>query len=342
MPYMAIHSEGGLIPYDLLEKIANEDAQGQKPGDFGLRKGRRLTDEISRVWSDAQDLWDIFKRRRDSVSEKDPYGTTITRERWMLPLMSDPEMLGFDLRLQPTAALVNNITFPISHRSGEGDDAIPVHIEGFRIDLDKRLHTKLRTSPRAMVQEFLNNNEQVLWGIVTNGLTLRMIRNSSQTSRPTYLDFDLENILEGNRFHEFALFYRICHRTRLPRSGDSPSDCLLETWYRESIEQGSRIRDGLSKGVEETLMILANGFLQHPRNEDLRDKIANNRLSAANCRHRPAASRWTAELPWNTGTAAAEALINSRPLAEWHSVDVPTGRSADQPLNHAGLPPDRE
>jgi hypothetical protein len=89
MRYVAIRSEGGLIPYDLLDKIASEDIQGQKPSDFGLPKGRRLTDEISRVWSDAQSLWDIVRRRRDSLSEKDPYGTTLTRERWIVPLLSD-------------------------------------------------------------------------------------------------------------------------------------------------------------------------------------------------------------------------------------------------------------
>ena len=168
MRYVAIRSEGGLIPYDLLDKIATDDAAGQKPGDFGLPKGRRLTDEISRVWSDAQSLWDIFSRRRESLSEKDQYGTTLTRERWILPLLSDSEMLGFDLHPQPTAAIVNNSSYAISHRAGDGDDAIPVHIEGFKIDLDRRLHTKLRTSPQAMLQDFLNNSEHVLWGIKGN------------------------------------------------------------------------------------------------------------------------------------------------------------------------------
>ena len=181
-------SEGGLIPYDLLDKIASEDAAGQKPGDFGLPKGRRLTDEVSRVWADAQSLWSNFKRRRESLGDRDPYGTSITRS-WIGSLLGDVDMLGFDLKLQASAVVVNNSTYAISHRSGEGEDAIPVHIEGLKIDLDRRLHTKLRTSPQAMVQDFLNNGEQVLWGIVTNGLGLRILRDSSRTARPTYLEF---------------------------------------------------------------------------------------------------------------------------------------------------------
>lgn len=280
MKYVAIHSEGGLIPYDLLEKIASEEAHGQKGPDFGLPKGRRLSDEIQRVWSDAQDLWDIFRRRKDSLSEKDPHGTTLTRERWIVPLLTDPQILAYDLKFQPQAVVLNGLTFPISHRAGETDEDPPVDIEGFKIDLDHRA-PKLRTSPRAMVQEFLNHNEVQLWGVVTNGLSFRLLRDSARTARPTYLEFDLESILEGGLFNEFALFYRLCHRTRLPKSGQPPEECLLERYYQLSIEQGGRVRDKLRDGVEEALKILGTGFLRHPENQELRDKIASDKLAAS-------------------------------------------------------------
>jgi hypothetical protein len=190
MRYVAIRSEGNLIPYDILDRIAVEDLTGQKPADFGLPKGRRLVDEISRVWADAQNLWSNFNRRRQSLTERDPYGTSITRT-WIVSLLSDPEMLGFELKLLTNAVIVNNVSFAVSHRNGESDDAVPVHIEGAKIDLDRRLNTKLRTSPQATLQDFLNNSEHVLWGIVTNGLIVRLLRDSSRTSRPTYLEFDL-------------------------------------------------------------------------------------------------------------------------------------------------------
>jgi hypothetical protein len=181
--------------------------------------------------------------------------------------------------LQASGVVVDNLTFNLSHRSGEGEDTIPVHIEGLKIDLDKRLHTKLRTSPQAMVQEFLNHSESVLWGIVTNGLTLRLLRDSSRTSRPTYLEFDLESILEGNRFAEFVLFYRLCHRSRFPRPGQDPSECILEKYYQQSIDEGSRVREGLRAGVEETLKIFGNAFLQHPANRTLCEKLTSGRLN---------------------------------------------------------------
>ena len=62
--YVGIRSEGGLVPYDILDQIAREEGGfGQQAKDFGLAAGRRLTDEITRAWSDAQDYWHIFQRR---------------------------------------------------------------------------------------------------------------------------------------------------------------------------------------------------------------------------------------------------------------------------------------
>ncbi|HEV2380767.1 MAG TPA: DNA methyltransferase [Terriglobia bacterium] len=280
MQYVAIRSEGGLIPYDILDQIAREEIAGQKGPDFGLSKGRRLTDEIQRVWSDAQNLWDIFSRRRDSLSEKDPYGTTLTRDRWMVPLLADPDLFGYELTLQPSGAVVNGVNYPISHRAGHGEEAPPVYIEGCRVDLDHRA-AKLRTSPRAILQDYLNNTERHLWGALTNGLSFRLLRNTARASRPTYLDFDLESILRDSRFNEFALFYRLCHRSRLPHLDAEPTDCFLETYYQQSIEQGGRVRDHLRDGVEKAITMLGTGFLRHPANLSLKERLTTGKLAAA-------------------------------------------------------------
>jgi hypothetical protein len=277
--YTAIRSEGGLLPYDLLDEILAETAIGQKPADFGLPKGRRVSDEIQRTWSDAQELWSRFKAGREKLPEKDPNGTTITRDRWIGPLLTDPVRLSYDLHYQPSAAVLEGLTFAISHRAGEPAESPPVHIEGCENDLDKR-PPKYRTSPQAMVQEFLNRSESHLWGVATNGLRFRLLRDSVRTARPTYLEFDLETILEGGQYNEFVLFYRLCHRSRLPQSGHPPEDCLLEKYYQQSIEKGGRVRDNLRDGVEEALKVLGTGFLRHPDNAALRAKIESSALNA--------------------------------------------------------------
>lgn len=277
MQFIGIRSEGGLLPLEILEQIALEKLEGQKSSSFGLPANRKLTDEIARAWGDAQSHWNVFKRAIDNLPEKDSLGTTATREKWITRLLQDA--LGYELTYQPSGPVVNGRTYAISHRAGEGQDAPPVHIEGFKIDLDKRPESR-RVSPHALVQEYLNNSEAHLWGVVANGLQLRLLRDTSRTSRPTYLEFNLQSILEGNNFNEFALFYRLCHRTRLPRTADDSANCLLETYHRISIEQGGRVRDHLRDGVEEALKILGTGFLRHPKNTEFCERAKSGKLSA--------------------------------------------------------------
>jgi hypothetical protein len=277
MQYVGIRSEGGLIPYDILDSIANEEAGlGQQAKDFGLAAGRRLTDEIARAWSDAQDYWHIFQRRGASLPESET-GATLTR-KWVTDLLG--ELLGYDLTYQPSGAVILGKNCPISHRAGAGEESPPVHVEGLRIDLDRRPLGR-RLSPQALVQEYLNNSEGHLWGIVTNGVLLRLLRDTSRTSRPTYLEFDLQSILEGNRFNEFALFYRVCHRSRLPKTAEDSTSCWLEKYFQLSIEQGGRVRDKLRVGVEDALKTLGTGLLRHPNNTALRERVKSGALSPA-------------------------------------------------------------
>lgn len=95
-------------------------------------------------------------------------------------------------------------------------------------------------------------------------------------TRLTYIEFDLEQILNGENFAEFGIFYRLFHRSRLPEGADDADKCLLEYYHQEALQQGGRVRDKLRDGVEKALIQLGNGFIQHPQNETLRLKLASN------------------------------------------------------------------
>jgi hypothetical protein len=53
----------------------------------------------------------------------------------------------------------------------------------------------------------------------------------------------------------------------------------LEFYHQQTLQQGGRVRDRLRDGVEQALELLGTGFLQHPNNQLLRDKIANSELT---------------------------------------------------------------
>ena len=71
--------------------------------------------------------------------------------------------------------------------------------------------------------------------MVTNGAKLRLLRDSARLSKPTYLEFDIQAMMEGNAYGDFAALYRLLHATRLPQSGMAPHDvCSKATITRES------------------------------------------------------------------------------------------------------------
>jgi hypothetical protein len=266
-PYVRI--EGGLLGPDTLERLLAGKLPGQEPKDFGLDGRRTLTDEIASVFADARAEWEVFQRRLERLPEGEP-ATSVTRDAWMIPFLS---LLGYELRYNPRAYDVDGMTYAISHRAGEAEDAPPVHIVGARQELGRLPPSgRPRLAPHSLLQEFLNRTEH-LWGIVTNGLTLRLLRNSTYIRRQAYIEFDLAAILEEQRFEDFVALYRLLHRTRLPKTVAEAHQCLLERYFQHSLEQGGRVRDRLRDGVEECIRRLANGFLSHSANSELRRRV---------------------------------------------------------------------
>jgi len=276
MAYVSISVEGGLFPSDLLDRIAvgGSDLPGQKAADFGLNGTRRLTDEIQSAFSDSRSYWDAFQRRLERSHES---RTTITREDWIAKFM---ELLGFEkLVVQRISTEVGREKYFISHRAGDYPDASSVHVVGTDQELDRRDSTS-RRSPHATVQEYLNRSD-ALWGIATNGRSLRLLRNIARLSKPTYLEFDLEGMIASNLYSEFVLLYRLLHVSRFPREGISAHECLLERYYQQGIDEGSRVREKLRDGVEMALRDLGTAFLSHTGNERLRHRFQTGELDAS-------------------------------------------------------------
>lgn len=275
MKYPSIRLEGAILSPDLIERL--EELPGQGPSDFGLDGGTKVKDEIARAWADAQDYWRVFQRRLEAL-KPDATATTETRNLWMVPLLG---LLRYDLEYQKSGVALSGKTYAISHRvTNRG--MVPVQIIGYReaAGLDRKPdNATLRMSAHALLQEFLNLDEQ-LYGLATNGRVLRLLRDSSRLVKQSFVEFDLERIFTDGLFADFAVLYRLLHATRLPLSAEAASGCLLERYHQDSLDSGARIRDGLSKAVEEAILAFGNGFLTHPANANLRESLASGELEA--------------------------------------------------------------
>ncbi len=288
MRYTSINIQGNLISEEILQKIEEAEVRGQLVKDFGFEPGINLRSEIEYAWSRIKLDWKHFMERAEKLPTSDPYGTTLAR-RWMTGFFNT---LGFELTLQKTSlAGDNEQQYSISHTCDQLD-GLPVHISGFHDPARPEKNTldirssggASRLSPHATVQEYLNVTEH-LYAMVTNGHLLRLVRDSGRLVKLTYIEFDLKRLLDEDKYSEFTLLYRLLHASRFPKTKQETEDSLLEKYYQDSIESGNRIREGLSEAVKLSLIALGNGLLEHPENEELREKILSGRPDAREFYH---------------------------------------------------------
>jgi hypothetical protein len=275
--FQTIHSEGGLLPSDLLRRVIDpkEGLEGTAPADYGLPPGERLNEVITQSWNRLRKHWADFRAAAKNLPE-DEAGTGLTNDRWSVPLLRE---LGFGMLPASTAPEINGKTFAINRFFG----ATAIHLIGCQVDLDRRakgVRGAAIANPHGLVQDFLNRSDRHLWAILSNGLRFRILRDRQAISRQSYLEFNLEAMFEGEVFADFVLLWVVAHSTRFAaRDGSRPESCWLEQWTRLAEEQGTRALGDLRQGVEHALARLGQGLVEHPRNTALRDSLRTGKLS---------------------------------------------------------------
>lgn len=142
-----------------------------------------------------------------------------------------------------------------------------------------------RRSPFAMTQELLNASADYLWGIAFNGFSLRLLRDVMSFARPSFVEFDLEAIFEGDNQAEFSHLYLMLHSSRARVASNGLN--IWEEWLKLSAKEGIPARKKLSENMQAAMQRLGTGFLQAKGkgNDLLRAKIASHELSAADYNH---------------------------------------------------------
>ncbi|GAA4936980.1 N-6 DNA methylase [Streptomonospora halophila] len=309
--YSAIRVVGSLLTADLIGRIGagDPDLKGLRSEEYGLVPGRRLGEAASRRWDDLLGAYRAFQKRLAEAGPGDS-AVSLTRNRWLLPLF---DHLGFGrLPHQRTNLTAEGRAYPVSHVWG----SVPIHLVAWERDLDKHRggngHAGGDRAPQSMLQEFLNASDDHLWGIVSNGQKLRILRDAASLSEAAFIEFDLESIFEGELYSDFVLLFALAHASRFElhtpegaadgggraEGGEaadeegaaapalkapSVADCWLEKWRTEGDKTGVRFRDKLRDGLTEALQELGTGFLED--SPELREKLRTGAVSRYDLRN---------------------------------------------------------
>ena len=266
--------EGSLFLPDQLEKAALGRANYQSEADYRIPKGLKLKDEFSRAFQIASAQWKHFVSQQER-QDLDAYQLT---QRFVVELLQDA--LGYSLAQSQTVMLGERV-YPVTHMASHH---VPVIIAPYTVgldDADERFAIAgsgtRKKSPFQLAQEFLNASQQHTWALVSNGKQIRLLRDSATLTRPSYVEFDIQDMLGGLRFAEFEACWRLLHVSRT--YGGAAETSIWEMWRNDGQSEGTRVREGLREGVTQALLTLGEGFLQHPANEALRQALMDGKLS---------------------------------------------------------------
>ncbi len=273
--FQALEVKGALLPASLLEEVSKLSRPKDlllEAADYGLERGERLRDKIDAAWVLTKELWEEYR----NIKERSGQSTA---------------GLHFGLRLLREVLEWNGIkpcngwrqgdsSFPITHRAVEG--TVPLILRGISSgDLDKGSaqfgQEGSRRSPHSCLQECLNADDSASWGLLFTGDGLRLLHDNPSLVKPAYLAADLELLIEGELFDEFAVLWLLLHASRFqhPQTGS----CVIDGWKQMAEKDGERVLGDLRVGVQNALEALGWGFLNQPANEALREVLRNGQLN---------------------------------------------------------------
>ena len=275
--FSAIRIEGGLLPPEFVHNIAALEAPRQAGTDYGLSKSLALKEEIARYWRISNDY---FLRYSERCVRRDLRARQVGVDEWLVPLLRT--VLGFDDLMSVNPAIMGERVFKLTHLAC--GDVVPLLLTTRDFNLDKADpsfgHDGRRLAPHGLMQEYLNAKDDCLWGIVSNGSKLRVLRDNRSLTRPAYIEADLELVFAEELYPDFAALWLAVHASRFSPANGKPSGCVIEGWRAKAHETGERVLENLRDGVTEALRQLGNGLLQHPGNDGLRSALRDGTLTA--------------------------------------------------------------
>ncbi|TXH36467.1 MAG: restriction endonuclease [Rhodospirillaceae bacterium] len=237
--------EGNLIAPAMVAQIASPKDNEETQQDYRIRKGLTIREEVSTAFRVGQSHFDAFSKLQNPSAE--------ATRRYVRAFLA--ETFGFD-DLAPADSAISFLA---------GDRVPIVVVPPSEEKLDRRsptLSTDRSRSPAFALQDYLNDSDDALWGLVTNGAVLRLMRDNASLTRPAYIEADLAAIFTSEDAASFAVLWSLIHRTRFGVAGTPVTDCALERWREAGSREGEAARDRLAAQVETALKALGSGFLE--------------------------------------------------------------------------------
>jgi hypothetical protein len=277
-----ITTRGGLITADFIDTLRQDTLRNQPSLEYrNFPTYAKPAPENQRVFDEQmQKTFKSLVERYDAISNfYENYDISEARQKWILPLLKalgfEPEFIKKDL----TPGGDDRLVFRLSHQGWDSPNAMFIHTVIPKQDMEKRpiqdlkkskTEERRKWSPHEEMQRFLNTTKTHNWGIVTNGIVLRILRKFHHTTTKAYVEFDIDNIMRERNFKDFRVLYRLAHVSRFLSQG--PDTNIIEEFYKESVAAGVRVYQNLRPNVKTAIEILGNGFL----NQNLLDFLTDN------------------------------------------------------------------
>lgn len=246
--------EGNLIAPAMVASVDRREASEQSESEYSIRKGLTIREEISTAFRVGQSHFDTFAKIANPSAD--------ATRRFIKSFLQ--ETFGFDDLVPADGAL--------SFIAGGRVPIVVVPPSDEKLDRrSATLSTDRTRSPAFALQDHLNEHDETLWGLVTNGTLIRLMRDNASLTRPAYIEADLSQIFTNEDAASFAVLWLLIHRTRFGVTGAPATDCALERWRDAGSKEGEVARDRLAVQVQIALKVLGSGFIE--ANPDLRDKL---------------------------------------------------------------------
>ena len=268
LAFDALSIEGGLLGAEWLGRVAQLQAAAQEPADYRIPKGLEIRDEIARGWRIAQACFQEMEAGRASGGD-----ARALAERFIEALLRDA--FGFASVARTGPRTIGDRVYPV--RFFALGDRVPIVVAPAGAGLDAPLpelgDERRRRTAFGLLQETLNASDPALWGLASDGLSLRIARDNASLTRPAWIEADLSRIFTEDLYPDFAALWLIAQESRFGRADAPAATCPLELWREEARQDGTRARDKLSAGFQQALRILGQGFLSHAANSKLRSAL---------------------------------------------------------------------